>query len=195
MEDKQLHPHESLAIINSMISTAKNRLADNGFYYIFWGWLVFACAAINYASLVIGSAYGYYVWPVLLPLGAIVSIIYGVRQNKKETVKTYIDSYLAYCWWAFGIALFITLVFMSVHSIKTTYFFLMLLYGMATFISGGIINFRPLVIGGIFSFICAVLSVFVSEREQYLCIALSLLGSYIIPGHLLHSKYKSQEHV
>ena len=71
----------------------------------------------------------------------------------------------------------------------------MLLYGMATLISGGLLNFKPLVIGSLFSFICAISSIFVAEREQFLCIAVSLLLSYIIPGHLLQAKYKSQVHV
>ena len=192
---KEMNPSESLALINSMINTSKNRLADDGFYIIFWGWLILTCALINYVSLLMHSTYGYWVWPILPPLGAIVSLIYGRIQKKKETVKTYIDSYLAYSWTAFIIAMCITLLFIPVNGIKTTYFFLMLLYGMATLISGGLLNFKPLVIGSLFSFICAISSIFVAEREQFLCIAVSLLLSYIIPGHLLQAKYKSQVHV
>lgn len=32
---KEMHPSESLTLINSMINTSKNRLADDGFYIIF----------------------------------------------------------------------------------------------------------------------------------------------------------------
>lgn len=192
---KEMHPSESLVLINSMINTSKNRLADDGFYIIFWGWLILSCALINYLSLLMHSNYGYLVWPILPPLGAIVSIIYGRIQKKKETVKTYIDSYLAYSWTAFIVAMCITLLFIHINGIKTTYFFLMLLYGMATLTSGGLLNFRPLVIGSLFSFVCAICSIFVAEREQFLLIAASLLLSYIIPGHMLQAKYKSQVNV
>jgi hypothetical protein len=195
MENKELNPSESIAIIHEMIANAKNKLADDGFLYIFWGWLVMAAALINYFSVIAGSHYGYYVWPVLMPLGAIVSIIYGIRQKKKENVKTYIDTYLTYLWIAFIIALVMTLAFMPLHGVKTTYFFLMVLYGIATLISGGLLQFRPLVIGSLFSFLFAILSVFAGENEQFLCIAAALLFSYIIPGHLLRNKFRSQKDV
>ena len=35
MEEKNINPTESIEIINTMINTAKNKLADDGFLYIF----------------------------------------------------------------------------------------------------------------------------------------------------------------
>jgi hypothetical protein len=84
---------------------------------------------------------------------------------------------------------------MWVHGVKTTYFFIMLLYGMATLVSGGILRFKPLIAGSFFSFAMAIVSVFAGYKEQFLCLAAALLFSYIIPGHLLRIQYKSQEHV
>jgi hypothetical protein len=195
MEEKQMNPAESLMIINTMINTAKNKLADDGFMLIFWGWLVFSASLIHYICIIGEISYGYLVWPVLMPLGGVVSILYGYKLSKRETVKTYIDVYLSYLWGAFGIGLFITLLFMQIHGIKITYFFLMLLYGIATLVSGGLLSFKPLVYGSLFSFAFACLSIFVGEKEQLLCIAAALLASYIIPGHLLRTQYKSQTHV
>lgn len=194
-EEKEMNPAESLTLINTMINAAKNKLADDGFLLIFWGWLVLSASMIHYLCIIANINYGHLVWPVLMPAGGIVSIMYGYKQSKKEIVRTYVDTYLGYLWGAFGIGLFITLLFMQPHGIKTTYFFLMLLYGMATFISGGLLNFKPLVYGSLFSFVFAGLSHFVGEKEQLLCISAALLASYIIPGHLLRSQYKSQLHV
>lgn len=190
--EETFNPEQSLQVITSMINTAKNKLADDGFFFIFWGWLVLASALIHYFTLMFGIEYGYWVWPILMPLGGIVSAIYGYRQGKKNTVKTYIDTYLGYLWGGFGIVLLITLGFMPVHGIKVTYFFLMLLYGVATFISGGILNFRPLIYGSLCSFACAVASVFLGEADQLLIISVALFFSYIIPGHMLRAKFKSQ---
>ena len=81
---------------------------------------------------------------------------------------------------------------MPAHGIKPTYFSLMLMYGIATFISGGILSFKPLVIGSLIAFSSAIASVFIGEEEQLLMIAIALTGSYIIPGHLLRAKFKSQ---
>ena len=191
-QEETFNPQESMQVISSMIITAKNKLADDGFALIFWGWLVTLSALIHYFTILLTIDYGYFVWPVLMPLGGIVSAYIGYKQGKKKKVKTYIDTYLSYLWIAFGVSLAITLIFMPLHGIKTTYFFLMVLYGIATLVSGGILNFKPLIVGSIFSFICAVVSVFLGEKEQLLIIAIALICSYIIPGHMLRSKFKSQ---
>ncbi|MBL7909743.1 MAG: hypothetical protein JNJ41_01655 [Bacteroidia bacterium] len=190
---ENMMPEESLQIINAMINTAKNKLADDGFHLIFWGWLVTFCALIHYVTIKLNIQGGEWVW-MLMPLGGIVSGIYGYKQGKSQKVKTHIDSYIGYVWIGFIISLFVTLFFGYAHGIKATYFFLMLLYGMATFVTGGILNFKPLIYGSLFSFAFAVVSVFVGEVDQLLCIAAALILSYIIPGHMLRSKYKSQQH-
>jgi len=193
--DKELNANQSLEIINAMINTAKNRLADDGFFFILWGWLVFSASIIHYYCLKANIQNGYIGWTILMPLGAIVSIIYGRKNSKKESATSYVHSYLAYLWSAFLAALIITLAFMPIHGVKSTYFFLMLLYGLATLVSGGMLAFRPLIIGSLFSFILAIASTFADINEQTIFIAGSIFCSYIVPGHLLKSKYKSQVNV
>jgi hypothetical protein len=194
MEEKTITPQESLDIIQSMIHTAKNKLANDGFYTIFWGWLVFIAAMTHYITILLNYQWGQFAW-FLMPLGGIYSFIHGYKQSKKEKVKTYVETHLGYLWMGFGIAMGVCLILMPVNGIKTTYFFLMLLYGLATFVSGGILKFKPLIIGGIFSFAVAIVSNFAGDKEQLLCISIALMGSYIIPGHLLRREYKSQQHV
>src|SRR3954468_18120748 len=101
MEEKQIQPNESLAIISSMIDTAKNKIADDGFLFIFWGWNVLVAAMIHYLTVKFDIPNGGLAWAILMPLGGVVSIVYGVRQKKQERVKTYVDEYLGYNWWAF----------------------------------------------------------------------------------------------
>jgi hypothetical protein len=186
---------ESMDIINRMINNAKNKLADDGFLLIFWGWVVIAAAMIHYTTIKLNVDYGYWAWAILMPFGGIFSVVYGYREGKKKRVKTYVDTYLGYLWIAFGIGMAIVLGFMPFHGIKFTYFGLMVLYGIATFISGGLLDFKPLTIGSFVSFACAIASVFLSEVDQLLIISVALFGSYVVPGHLLRSKFKSQEDV
>lgn len=196
MEEKEeLNPQESLAIIQNMIATAKHQLADDGFYLLLWGWLVFASAMVHYMGLQIEWYAAGVVWAITMPIGGIVSVIYSRKEAKTEHVKTYLSSYLGYLWTAFGIALALTLLSMNTLGIGESYFFVMILYGMATFISGGLLQFKPLVIGGLCSFVCAIVSVFTPKDHILLILAASLLLSYIIPGHLLRKLYKSALHV
>ena len=192
MEEKEINAQESMALINNMINAAKNKLADDGFFFIFWGWLVTVCALFHYVTIKMGFVWGYWGWMILMPLGGIVSSLYGYKQGRSRKVKTHIDVYLGYLWGGVLIGMFIALGFMYSHGIKNTYFFLMIIYGIGTFISGGILNFKPLIIGSLFAFVCAGISVFLCEVDQLLIISIALLCSYIIPGHLLRAKFKSQ---
>lgn len=195
MENTNLEATESMDIINKMITNAKSKLADDGFLLIFWGWVVIAAALIHYSTLKLNIQHGEYAWAILMPLGGIISAVYGYKQGKKKKVKTYVGTYLGYLWGAFGIGMVLTLVCMPQYGIKVTYFMLMILYGVATFVCGGILNFKPLIIGSLLSFACAILSNFCGEVDQLLIISIALLCSYVIPGHLLRAKFKSQQHV
>lgn len=195
MEDKQLNPAESIQLIERMINSTKNKLADDGVLLIFWGWLVVISALVNYLGLQLQFDNAGIVWAILMPVGGIFSAFYGRYQNKKRRVKTALDGYLSFLWAGFGIALVITLVCGFNYGIKPVYFSLMILYGLATFVSGGLLGFKPLIYGGIVSFICAIVSIFLGEMDQLLIIVIALLASYIIPGHMLRSKFKSQQNV
>lgn len=194
-EEKNFQALDSLRLIEQMINTAKNRLADDGFYIIFWGWLVFAAALINYITWCFELMWGFLVWPVLMPLGAIVSFIAGRKRKKNEHVKTLVDSYLHYVWLSFGIGLGVALLFIGQNGMRSTYFFLMLLYGIATLSSGGLLAFKPLIYGSVVSFAMAIAAMFVPQRELLLCIAFALLFSYIVPGHLLKKQYRQENNV
>lgn len=189
MEEKEFSPEDSLALIQSMIDKTKHRISDKSFYFVFWGWLVFLCSIAQYISIKVGFAYGDKVW-LLMPVGAVVTIIYSMRVNKERKAKTYMDSFMGYLWTGFGLALVATLAMGGMLGVKATFFFLMVLYGVFTFITGGVLRFPPLVFGGLCSLTCAIFSVFLNDENQLLCIAFALLCSYIIPGHLLAMQNK-----
>ena len=112
-----------------------------------------------------------------------------MKQNKKHQVKTYIESYLGYLWLAMGFAMIIIMFVMVKYHNQQSMPFFILLYAIGTFTSGGILQFKPLIIGGSICFILCILAFFVGDYYQLLLIALSVLVSYIIPGHLLKAKY------
>jgi hypothetical protein len=155
MEDNNLEVTESMDIINKMITGAKNKLADDGVILIFWGWAISVCALIQYATIKMNIDYGYWAWIIVCPAGGIFSAIYGRKQDKRKTVKSYVDTYLKYLWIASGIGMGITLGCLGIYGIKVAYFGLMIIYGMTIFIAGGLLDFKPLVWGSFVSFALA----------------------------------------
>ena len=191
MEDKEnFKPEESLALINTMINKAQNKLQENGFLFIFWWWLVFLVAATFYVLVEMKIENSFLVW-YAMPAGGIFTMIYAMRQSKKEKVKSFVDDYMMYIGIAFGISLTIILV-MGWKLQLNCYPMVILLYALTTFIYGGILKFMPLVIFGALSFPISVGAFFVDFHTQILLLALSVLVSYIIPGHMLQFKFKQQ---
>lgn len=176
-------------MIHKMISSAKQDLEDNSFHYLVWGWLVFLACAIQFVLIKIDNPYNYLGWMVLMPLGGIASMVYGYKQDKKQRVKTYTDEVMKYVLISFLVTLFTVLIFMSKLGLMT-YPLVMMVYGMWLFTSGGIIHFRPLIIGGMINWTLGILSVFVAFEFQLIMLALAVLLGYIIPGYMLKSKYQ-----
>lgn len=90
MEEELFSPKDSLLIVQSMINKTKAQLSDNSIYFLLWGWIVFIGCLLQYFLLVfIKSSYHYYAWLIIIP-GILFSILYGIKDKKKATVKTYV---------------------------------------------------------------------------------------------------------
>jgi hypothetical protein len=192
--EKPLSETESLALITSMIKKTKNHLHDNGFYFLLWGWLVFVASTSQYTLLKMGyPAESNYTWAILMPLGGIISMVRGFRDGKKQKVKTYTEEMLNSVLIAFIVALFIVLIFMSIHGgWELAYPMIMMVYGMWLFISGSVLKFKPLIIGGIINFGCCIGGFYIHTYELILLLSFAVLAGYIIPGHLLNAKFKRE---
>lgn len=157
--DKIINSEQGLELIERMIRTAQHEVEDESFYFLLWGWTVFAATVLNFVLLKIDYEYPYIGWMILMPAAGIVTSIYGSRQEKKVKVKSYIDSLMKYVLVSFLVSLFMVLFFMSKLQLNT-YPMVMIVYGFWLFISGGALKFKPLIVGGIINWILAAFSFF-----------------------------------
>jgi hypothetical protein len=195
--EKQFNEQESLQLISEMIQTAKAQLGRGSFFYLLWGWLVLAGALIHFGLLYTKFAYPYIAWPVIMVAGLAGTFV-GMRKSKKEAkAKSHMATSIGYLWGGFSVTLFIILFSATKGTISWagSNILIIALYGLCIFVSGGIIRFKPLITGGILSWIIAVASLFIAPPYTLLSIALSIAVSYLIPGYLLRDKEKSQGHV
>jgi hypothetical protein len=189
METK-LTQQESLKIIQEMIATSKNNLKDNSFFYLLWGWLVLAASLLHFVLFEINWEYSWLPWPVLMTIGGIISMIAGYRLGKKAKVVSHVDKMVIYLWWSFLIVILLFLLMTGLQKINWTvaHSLIIIMYGMGTFVSGGVLKFKPLIIGGIACWIIAIATFFVESQYNLLLIALSIIIAYLIPGYMLKSK-------
>jgi len=188
---------ESLALIESMINKAQNKYSENGTLYLLWGWIVFICSLLHYGLLTftqMGKSASS-VW-ILTVFAMIYQIYYIAKKQRNAQVKNYTDEIIGYVWMVFGICMgLVTFILSQLGTWQLLYAFILLFYGMPTFLTGAIMRFNPLKIGGVICWVLAACSVFVQSREIILLLIPAVLSAWIIPGYLLRAKFKNSIHV
>jgi hypothetical protein len=192
-DDNNFSPEQSLRVIRSMIEKTKQDVANNSFYLLLWGWLIFIAAALHFILMKFTDfAYPYLAWN-LMWIGAVASMIKGIKESRKNVVKTFVGETMKY----FGISQIILysgliFVFGKYDLWNVSFPFYILMYAVACFFMGALIQFPLLKWTGLLCLPIIVAVMYVSFEWQLLLLALAILISYIIPGHVLHSKEKLQ---
>jgi hypothetical protein len=191
--EANLSPEQSLQLIEGMINKAKNRFSDDSFLYLLWGWVIFICSVGHFIMLQLQLfKHPEIIW-MLTWLTVIVQIVYLVKQKKRETVKTYTDEIINYLWVTFGISMFlISYIIGRENSWIILYPIVLLLYGIPTFLTGIIMKFTPLKVGGISCWVLCVIATLVPPIYTLLLLAIAMLAAWIIPGYLLKTRFKNQ---
>ncbi|MDP4263996.1 MAG: hypothetical protein Q8941_15820 [Bacteroidota bacterium] len=191
MQEENFSPAESLKLIQSMIDKTKQGMSDKSIYYLVWGWITFiACTGQFILKHIYNYEKHYMVW-WLVVVGIVFSVYYSIRDGKKSRVKTYIGDSMKYLWIGMGISYFVLSMILSEFGWdKMVFPFFMMLYGLGTFVSGGFIQFRPLITGGIIASALAIGAAYVDYDYQMLFGAAAILVSYIIPAYMLRNKIK-----
>ena len=182
---QQMNETKSLEIIHDMIDRAKGNVADDSAHYLLWGWLVLIGSLSHYTLLRYDYSMPWLPWVILMPIGGIVAGIIGARQSKRSKSRSHLDKMMSYVWGGFVITMLITLANGYRIGWETAYSVLIALYGLATFTSGGLLKFKPLIFGGISAWIISALSFYQPMEFLLLLMALSMITSYLIPGYLL----------
>jgi len=175
-----MEPTKSIEIIESMLSETRKSLHRNSFYFILWGALLIPAGIAEY--ILYGKAYFWTIWPAVGILGGIISAIYGKKESERAGTKTAGDRITEYTWGAFVFTMIIGITY-SVYNQLTPHVIILMLAGMATFISGGISKFKPFVIGGILLEVGAICCAFFVEPMYHsLIFSASILVGYVWPG-------------
>ena len=144
---------DQIEVIASVINNTRENLKPLSINFIFWGCLVIVMSLFNYAfpSLIASTQYGDVLfWTVLPLIGMILTIYYNIKYRNKTGYETYLNRVVKIIWgvfnlsWIYIIALSFTIK--SFHPVPPILFLL----GMMLIITGLIIKFKPITLGGIF---------------------------------------------
>lgn len=187
----ELSPEASLKIIYEMINSARSKIGRNYFYYLFWGYLVALTSLLEFSLIRLAYERHYIVWPVLMLAGVLVSFVFYMRSARKATSKTFIGTTMSFLWIGWAISFTILIVFVNLkQDFGLILPLIMAMYGLAIFIAGGIVNFKPLIIGAVIAWVASVVSFFLPYEVQLLILAGTVILSHVIPGHILRNQSK-----
>jgi hypothetical protein len=179
---KNMSPEKSIEIITQMIAESKHSYKHHSFYFLLWGWLMIIAALSQYVLINMDYKYSFLPWLIFSCIGGLISAIKGRKENNK--LQTYSDRVISYTWVGFVITMIITLIAVVPDNPNP---FVLLLGGLATFITGGITKFKWFIIGGIIFWIAAIVSFQVDVQLSLLIYAVAMFLGYIVPGYALRS--------
>ncbi|MDQ2720805.1 MAG: hypothetical protein M3Z26_13750 [Bacteroidota bacterium] len=189
-DEAQMTQSESLQLIASMINKAKNRFSESGTLYLLWGWLILICCIVQFISLHFFDTDASYIWFSTWLL-LIYQFFFLRKRIKARNVRTYTEEINGFVWVTFFICLIlVNYVAVQFRRYELIAPMLLILYGMPTFLSGIILKFKPLIVGGICCWLLALISPFINVNYQLLLSSAAVISAWIIPGYLLKQKFR-----
>lgn len=191
-EEDQLSEKESLALITNMISKAKRSYITKGIAAIVWGVLIIFCSLFTWAKIRFDFDPGFDIW-LLVFFALIPQVYFAIREKKQKNFVAHDEQTMTYVWTTFGICIFI-LSFCNSHFGNDNFTSLfMMMYGIPTFITGGVFRFRPMILGGLICWAMSIVSVYTDVKTDMLLMAACGLFAWLVPGIILWNRYKKQQ--
>ncbi|MFZ1808324.1 MAG: hypothetical protein WAU36_13925 [Cyclobacteriaceae bacterium] len=188
-ETDNLSPQQSLDLIQSMIRQAHGNMSSNSFYLILWGWVVIAANLGMYVMIKFTDIQQpHLIWLIAIPAW-VISMIHGSRHGRKQRKTSHLDRVNMWLWIAFGICILPVIGFMNKLNFQVTPLIL-IVTALPTFVTGIMLKFRPLLLGGISFYVFGIICFFVSPLNQFLVGSIAIVCGYLIPGYLLKATRK-----
>lgn len=184
-----MNEQESLALIREMIDRARGEVRHGGYFFLLWGWLVVAGCALHYGLWeILGPSQAALAWAAVGIIGGIGTWLGIRRQKSREHRASITGRTISVVWTAVGALLLILtgIGLAGLMSFQEVYPMYMFLYGVGTFVTGGVLSFRPLQFGALCSWGLGIAAFFVDFQSQLLLIGAAIIVSYLIPGYLLN---------
>ena len=182
-----LNPSESLNIITEMVDQARFNFSKNAFYFIMWGILLTGASAFQIAALQLDLTNYFWIgWPIVGLLGGVISAIKAQKIAAEQGHQTHIDKMYGMIW----IIYFITLILLipalvSNHMDPAGY--IMILTGLPTVLTGKLIRFNALVVGGVSFWIIGIAAIFFLPELATVLFIGSMITGYLIPGFMMRA--------
>ena len=179
---------EQLSIINDAIKQTKTNLKPLGYNLVFWGVVIISMSLFHYffPQIVQYSYYSSVIYWVLIPvLGMFYTTYYNIKTGIKIGYETQLDRVIRIIWSVFGLAWIFTVGISLIYNVNPVQDILFLL-GIVLVMSGLIIKFRNITIGGIGLLIFTVYTYYNPGINLLLVNVIGIGFGMLVPGLSLY---------
>ena len=185
---------EQIKIINETIAKTKFSLKPLGYNFIFWGLLIISMSVFHhfFPDLVQFSYYSSTIYWVLFPLlGMIYTTYYNIKIGNKIGYETILGRVIKIIWGVFGVSWIAIIIISMLNNVNPVQDILFLL-GTTLMMSGLIIKFNKITLGGILLIIFTLYTYFVPGLNFLLVNIVGIIFGMLIPGFALYFQKKDE---
>lgn len=186
--EEHLSSQDSLALITDMIKKAKCEYQDTGISCLLWGSVVTFCSLVTFANYFYKIEVLDFVW-LLTAAAVIVQVFISVNEQRTKKFTAYTDAAMGGVWISFGIAMFMLSYYTTKFQVPHANALFLTAYGIPTFTTGFMRNFKPMLIGGIVCWVLAIAGMYTKHPYTQLYAAVAAQVAWFIPGLILRKRY------
>jgi hypothetical protein len=189
--------HEEIALIRTMLDKTRRATAESGTLFIVWGILI-TLALIGDYVLAYFKKYNWEwaVWVAMAVVGWVYSVAYGVRKERKDPVRTYLQTAARHLYFACGAGfILVGLIFpaIGVYSYEAIVVLISAMTGVLFFVMGGIFEWTFLKVFGLLWWAGAIGMSFASISGRTFIYTGLFIVAFLVPAFMLRAKYRRDQ--
>jgi hypothetical protein len=187
---------EHIEIINQMINKTKEQLRPFSLNLIFWGALISIMSIIYFNVLHLFETNIHHIlfWTIIPFFGFVFMTNYNIKMGREIGYETHLSRTIKIIWSIFGIAWLFIILLSAIQGFAggTIQFLILFTSAICLLISGILIKFLPVTLGGASILLILTLSSLIPEISYTYVNLFSLSLGFTIPGLFLYF-HKSNE--
>ena len=191
---------QDIQTIKSFLEQGQRKLEESGFHFIFWGLLIpagFVAFSLIAPYMGFDSLFARFFWPVLCGIGAVVSLVAGMRSSRSSGSSRYADSVSSSLW--IGNIVALAVLFMLSYLAGGSFSSLFLaslgvILGLAYWVYGTVISLRWFSLVGLLWWGAAITIALLPIQVAGVVLASATFVCSFIPGCILFTQKKKGGH-
>lgn len=196
MDEQQAR--EEIQLIKSMLEKTKKAAAESGTLFIVWGVLITLALIGNYVLAYFKKYdWEWLIWVIVAGVGWVYSAIYGIRRERTQPVKTYVQTAARHLYFACGVGFLLVGLFLpwlGAYSYEAISILIAVIMGILFFVTGGIFEWTLLKWFGLLWWAGAVGMSFIRDHlSQAIFYTVLFIVGYLVPAFILRSKFRKEQ--